>query len=92
MTYPSKVMLAVLWLTHGVCTLMNSNGRTVTSKMGVTECFDTRLDAQSADARVTIDIRLIFQNSEPTSACQERGNPNFRLSSSIAWRLLRDVF
>ena len=48
--------MAPSWMEHGVYTLMN--WRTVISKLGVTECFDTRLDAQSADAKVTIDIHL----------------------------------
>ena len=29
-------------------------------RIGVTECFDTRLDAQSADAKVTIDMSLNY--------------------------------
>ena len=39
---------------------MHSKGRIVISKMGVAECFDTCLDAQSADSKVTIDIQLNF--------------------------------
>ena len=79
---PLRSVLAALWLVHGVYTLMDSRVRIVISKLGVTECFDTRFDAHSADAKVTIDIHSNFQNSEPTSTCQDRRNPDFvRLSS-----------
>ena len=78
---------------HGVYTLMNSTGRIVISKLGVNERFDTRLDAQSADAKETIDIHLIFQHSEPTSTCQDRWNSEFFVFHCfLKRRLLREGF
>ena len=65
---------------------MNSNGRTVTSNMEVTKCFDTRLGAQSADAKVTIDIHLTFFSEQRAHfyVPGKRGPTDFvRLSSSF---------
>ena len=90
---PLQSDLAALWFMHDVYTLMNSNGRIVTSKLVVIECFDTRLFAQSADAKVTIDIHLIFLNSEPTSSCQDKDPPIlFVFLRRLQRRLLREGF
>ena len=60
---PLQCDLSALWL-DGVYTLMNSKGRIVISKRGGTKCFNTGLNAQSADAKVTIDIHFNFSEQQ----------------------------
>ena len=74
---PLQSDLSALWLEHGVYTLMNSKGRIVISKLGVTECFDTRLDVQSANAKVTIDIYLNFSERRAHNYVPGQKEPRF---------------
>ena len=78
---PLQRDLAALWRTHGVYSLINSKGRIVISKLVVTECFDTCLDAQSADSKVTIDIQLKF--SEQRAHIYVSGQKEQRSCSSF---------
>ena len=66
---------------------MNSKGRIVISKLGVVECFDTRFDAQSADAKVTIDIHLNYSEQRAHFYVPEQKEPRF--CSSFLRRLQR---
>ena len=86
--------LAAFCLMHDVYTLMNSKGHMVISKLGVTECFDTRLDAQRADGKVTIDIHLdFFRTASPLPRARTEGNPIlFVFLRRLHRRLLREGF
>ena len=63
--------------------LMNSKGRIVISKLGVTECFDTCLDAQSADSKVTIDIQLNVSEQRARFYVPGHKEPRFCSSSFV---------
>ena len=56
---------------------MNSKGRIVIGKLVVTECFNTGLDAQSADAKVTIDIHLILSEQRAHFHVPGQKEPRF---------------
>ena len=86
--------VAALWMEHGVYTLMNSKGRIVISKLGVTECFDTRLVAQrfrrEGDHRHPLEL---FRTSSPLPRARTGGTPMlFVFLRRLRRRLLREGF
>ena len=77
---------------HGVYTLMNSKGRTVISKLVVTERVDTRHDALS-DAKLAIDVDLNFRTASPLLRARTEGTPIlFVFLRRLQRRLLREGF
>ena len=91
------VLPAALWRTHGVYSLINSKWRIVISKLGVTECFDTCIDAPACRKfmeAVAEQVDAGLPDSDPldNEGKAPRGRRRPHMDEDLKRRLTSEIF